>query len=58
MNPTTTAITASAQTAPNMKMTTGIPPKITTRESVETPLGTLKFFDGFPDEATIDKVYG
>ena len=26
-------------------------------DSVETRLGTLKFFDGFPDEATIAKVY-
>jgi len=51
------AITASAQTAPKMKMTTAIPPEITTPDSVETRLGTLKFFDGFPDEATIQKVY-
>src|ERR1039458_4905634 len=51
------AATAQAQTAPNMKMTTPIPPEITTPDSVETRLGTLKFFDGFPDQATIDKVY-
>jgi hypothetical protein len=30
-----------------MKMTTEIPPQITTPDSVETRLGTLKFFDGF-----------
>src|ERR1035441_5606929 len=48
---------AHAQTAPKMKMTTPIPPEITTPDSVETRLGTLKFFDGFPDQATIDKVY-
>ena len=51
------AITASAQTAPKMKMTTAIPPEITTPDSVETRLGTLKFFDGFPDDATVQKVY-
>jgi hypothetical protein len=51
------ATTAQAQTAPKMKMTTDIPPEITTPDSVETRLGTLKFFDGFPDQATIDKVY-
>jgi hypothetical protein len=49
--------TAYAQTAPQMKMTTPIPPEITTPDSVETRLGTLKFFDGFPDQPTIDKVY-
>ena len=31
-----------------MKMTTDIPPEITTPDSVETRLGTLIFFDGFP----------
>lgn len=46
-----------AQTAPKMKMTTDIPPQITTPDSVETRLGTLKFFDGFPDDATVEKVY-
>jgi hypothetical protein len=48
---------AHAQTPPKMKMTTPIPESITTPESVETRLGTLKFFDGFPDEATIEKVH-
>jgi len=47
----------SAQTAPKLKMTTDIPPEITTPDSVETRLGTLKFFDGFPDDATVEKVY-
>jgi hypothetical protein len=49
--------TAYAQTAPTMKMTTPIPPSITTPDSVETPFGTLKFRDGFPDDATTQKVY-
>jgi len=48
---------AEAQTAPKMKMTTPIPPSITTPDSVETSLGTLKFFDGLPDKATVEKVY-
>lgn len=48
---------AQTQTPPKMKMTTDIPPQITTPDSVETRLGTLKFFDGFPDDATISKVY-
>jgi hypothetical protein len=29
-------------------MKTDIPPEITTPDSVETRLGTLKFVDGFP----------
>jgi hypothetical protein len=46
-----------AQTPPKMRMTTPIPPAITTPDSVDTRLGTLKFFDGFPDDATVEKVY-
>ncbi len=42
---------------PQMKMTTDIPASILTPDSVETRLGTLRFFDGFPDEATVQKVY-
>ena len=38
-------------------MTTDIPPEITTPDAVETRLGTLSFFDGFPDDATVEKVY-
>ncbi len=34
-----------------------IPPQITTPDTVETRLGTLKFFDGFPDDATVQKLY-
>jgi hypothetical protein len=40
-----------------MKMTTDIPQSITTPDTVETRIGTLKFFDGFPDKATVEKVY-
>jgi len=40
-------------TTPTMKMTTEIPAQITTPDSVETRLGTLKFFDGFPEDATV-----
>jgi hypothetical protein len=47
---------AHAQTAPKMKMTTDIPASITTPDSVETRLGTFKFRDGVPDDATIQTV--
>jgi hypothetical protein len=49
--------TTYAQTPPQMKMTTDIPVSITTPDSVETRIGTLKFFDGFPDDSTVQKVY-
>jgi hypothetical protein len=48
--------TCMAQT-PKMKMTTEIPTEITTPDSVETRLGTLRFYDGFPDKETVDKAY-
>jgi hypothetical protein len=39
------------------KMVTEIPPDITTPNSVDTSLGTLKFVDGLPDKDTVTKVY-
>ncbi len=39
------------------EMTTEIPAGITTPDRVETRLGTLRFFDGLPDEATVQTVY-
>jgi hypothetical protein len=52
-----TASTSLAQTAPKMKMTTEIPADITTPDTVKTRIGTLKFKDGFPDDATVQKTY-
>ena len=40
-----------------MKMTTEIPASITTPATVETPIGTLDFFDGVPIGDTKEKVY-
>src|SRR6266702_2144009 len=40
-----------------MKMTTEIPSSILSPGTVETRIGTLKFTDGFPDDATVTKVY-
>ena len=50
-------VTHAQAVPPKMKMTTEIPPAITTPDKVETRLGTLKFFDGFPDDETVQKVY-
>src|SRR5215469_3388080 len=47
--------TASAGFAQEYK--TDIPSAIVTPDSVDTRLGTLKFKDGFPDDATVQKVY-
>lgn len=41
----------------NLKMATDIPASITTRDRVETRLGTLRFFDGLPDVATVQTLY-
>jgi hypothetical protein len=41
----------------NAKMATEIPAAITMPDSVETRLGTLRFTDGFPDDATVEKVF-
>jgi len=45
------------QAASQMKMTTEIPPGIAAPSSANTRLGTLKFFDGFPDQPSINKLY-
>ena len=46
---------AKAQTEP--KFSAKIPPYIMTPETVETRIGTLKFFDGQPDAETVKKAY-
>jgi hypothetical protein len=48
---------AALAQAPHMKMTTDIPSSLVTPNTVETRIGTLKFTDGFPDDATAAKVY-
>jgi len=40
-----------------MKMATPIPAEIITPDTVETSIGTLKYFDGYPDDATTQKLY-
>ena len=42
---------------PKPKMAASIRASILTPDSVETRLGTLRFFDGLPDEATVQAVY-
>jgi hypothetical protein len=54
---TGSTVSTDPQTPPKMKMTTDIPPEITTPDTVETSIGTLHLTDGFPDDATTQKVY-
>src|SRR5262245_24805526 len=49
--------TAWAQNAPRPKYSADVPSDITTPDSVETRIGTLKFNNGVPDQKTIQLVY-
>ena len=51
------AIPAWAQGQPAPKYSAKVPPYITTPDTVQTRIGTLKFFDGLPDQETVQKVY-
>lgn len=51
------ALSAVPANGQQYKMQTPIPPGIASPDRVETRLGTLKFFDGFPDNATVEKLY-
>jgi hypothetical protein len=48
---------ATAQTAPPPKYSAKVPSYIMTPDTVETRIGTLKFFDGQPDPETVKKAY-
>ncbi len=50
-------IPSVASTGTPPAMATDIPPAITTPDRVETRIGTLEFFDGFPTKATANLVY-
>jgi len=41
---------------PQFKYSTPMPPGVASPDKVETRLGTLNFFDGFPDQATAEKL--
>jgi hypothetical protein len=34
-----------------------MPPGVTSPDTVQTRLGTLNFFDGFPDKTSVEKLY-
>jgi hypothetical protein len=51
------AVVLSGAAPANSESATPIPPSLTTPDSVETSIGTLKFRDGIPDPTTTAKVY-
>ena len=52
-----TIAAAAAWAEAEPKYDANVPPSITTPDTVQTRIGTLKFHDGLPDEATVQKVY-
>jgi hypothetical protein len=42
---------------PQYRYSTPVPPGIVSPHKVETRFGTLRFFDGVPDQASTDKIY-
>jgi len=53
----TFAVTPVSAGQSGYKMTTPVPPGIESPDKVETRIGTLHFFDGFPDKPTVEKLY-
>src|SRR5262245_26801673 len=51
------ALVCAASPAFAQQYRAAVPPSITTPDSVETRIGTLKFFDGLPDAETVQKAY-
>ena len=48
---------SAAAEAQKYNMTTDIPASITAPDTLETSIGTMKFFDGVPDPASVTAVY-
>jgi hypothetical protein len=46
-----------APASPGLKYSTPMPPGVAIPDKVETRFGTLHFFGGFPDQASVDKLY-
>lgn len=52
-----TGCATSTHTAKQYKYSTPMPPGVATPAIIDTRLGTLTFFGGFPDPASVDKLY-
>ncbi|HME68882.1 MAG TPA: hypothetical protein VKM54_03340 [Myxococcota bacterium] len=49
--------TTGSPSVTEYKMTTPMLPGIAVPDNVETRLGTLHFFDGFPDKPSVEKLF-
>lgn len=52
-----TLLLTAARAAEPKKYATPTPPGVAIPDALETRLGTLHFFGGFPDDASVDKLY-
>src|SRR5271165_450978 len=43
--------------SPGLKFSTPMPPGVASPDTVDTRFGTLRFFDGVPDQASTEKIY-
>ena len=57
LGPIDAQMLTGASPSPGYKFSTPMPPGVAAPDKVETRFGTLKFFDGFPDQASAEKIY-
>lgn len=50
-------IAMGSASAAEFKFTTPMPPGVLAPDTIETRLGTLKMFGGFPDQDSVQKLY-
>jgi hypothetical protein len=55
--PCNAQLLTGAPANPEYKYSTPMPPGVASPDSVETRLGTLNFFSGFPDQASAEKLF-
>jgi hypothetical protein len=55
--PVLAQLLTGASTEPNLKYSTAMPPGVTVPDTLDTRLGKLNFFGGFPDQASVEKLY-
>ncbi len=55
--PSRTQPLTSTPAMPEYKYSTPMPPGVTAPDKLETRFGTLNFFDGFPDKASVEKLF-
>ena len=51
------AVIATTASAQSYKMTTPIAPGVAVPDKIESSIGTLNLSNGYPDDATVQKIY-